>query len=182
MSSMHALEQRKAEILRLGRQAVAQRGARRRARWHGVLMVSLAAGATVLAYAIAPTSIAPSSTPIATGPDHAAPPANAIARITTTPGLATALAAAATAPVERVSPAATIARVRTQPMDMAQRLTDQQALALLKEAGTPAGIIKIGGRVTLVYHERPGADPGPSGLLPEHGRPTLALLVPYRPM
>jgi hypothetical protein len=173
---MHALEHRKAEILRLGQQAVAQRGARRRARWHAVLMVSLAAGATVLAYALAPTPIAPPNAPIATGPERAAPPAIAIARITTTPGLAAALAAEPAVTVERVSPTPTtpttlttptnptpptVARVHTQPTDMAQRLTDRQALALLEEAGTPAGIIKIGGRVTLVYHEPQHAD-GPS--------------------
>lgn len=166
-----AVTDRKAEILRLGLQAVARRGARRRARQHGVAMVLLAAGATVLAYALAPTPITPSNAPIATGPDRSASPAIAVARVTTTPGLATALATQATAPVERISPTPTntpttpttptIARVRTQPMDMAQRLTDQQALALLEEAGTPAGIIKIGSRVTLVYHEPQHAD-GPS--------------------
>lgn len=181
---MPAIAARKAQILRLGQQAVAHRGARRRARRHAATMVLLAAGATVLAYALAPVRIAPSTLPIATGPGDAAEPTIIVTRVATTPGLAATLAAEPAGSAQRiaaVAPTPTVARVETTPIDMADRLTDQQALALLKEAGTPAGIIRIGGRVTLVYHERPETDLGPSGMEPDASA-TLAALGPYRPM
>ncbi len=178
---MPSVTDRKAEILRLGQHAVARRGERRRTRRHAVAMVLLTASATVLAYAMVPMRIGEETTRV----EGVAPPAPRpmIAYVSTSEGLAASLAAPEASSVRRVATSSTaIARVQTKPVDMADRLTDQQALALLQEAGTPAGLIKVGGRATLVYHKQPEPDLGPSGAQPTEGRATLAMLVPYRPM
>lgn len=157
------IHERKAEILRLGQEAVAHRGARRRARRHAVVMVALTAGATVLAVTLAPTRIH-HERPIAHG-GGPAPSRVTIQRIATTAGLADSLGTEpdATA-IARVSgPATGIERVRT-PAGV-ERIGDAEALALLREAGTPAGIIRVEDRVTLVYHEPQHSD-GPSSLAP----------------
>lgn len=163
MSNAHTLKHRKAEILRLGQEAVAQRGARRRARRHAVVMVALTAGATVLAVTLVPSRIH-HERPIAHG-GGPAPSRVTIQRIATTAGLADSLVTEpdATA-IARVSgPATGIERVRTPPG--VERIGDAEALALLREAGTPAGIIRVQDRVTLVYHDQEGVD-GPSSRAP----------------
>lgn len=176
MSSAGTLEHRKAEILRLGQEAVAQRGARRRARRHAVVMVALIAGATVLAVTLAPTPIHPEG-PIAHGD---APSRATIQRVATTVGLAESLEAAPDiTAISRVSgPAARVERVRT-PVGV-ERIDDSEALALLREAGTPAGIIRVEDRVMLVYHERETID-GPSSRAPmAEPQLVLAALPPAR--
>ncbi|UYV11332.1 MAG: hypothetical protein NCW75_08440 [Phycisphaera sp.] len=157
------IHERKADILRLGQEAVAQRGARRRARRHAVVMVALAAGATVLAVTLAPTPIHPEG-PIAHD-DAPAPTGVAIQRVATSAGLAESLEAAPDITgISRVSgPATRVQRVST-PVPV-ERIGDREALALLREAGTPAGLIRVEGRVTLVYHDREPAD-GPSSRAP----------------
>jgi hypothetical protein len=162
MTSTHALEHRKAEILRLGQHAVAQRGARRRARRHALLMVALTAGATVLAVTLAPRRIH-HEPPIAL---NESPPTITVARVSTTAGLATTLAATSgTVSIERIEPSTTrVARINSHPPP-AERVGDAEALALLREAGRPAGLIKLQGRVTLVYHDQETLD-GPSSRAP----------------
>lgn len=178
---MPSVMDRKAEILRLSQHAVARRGERRRARRHAVAMVLLTASATVLAYAMVPMRIGEEATRVEGITPSA--PRPMIAYLPTTAGLAESLASPEASTIQRVpTSTTTIARVQTRPLDMADRLTDQQALALLREAGKPAGLIKVGGRVTLVYHEQPEPDLGPSGASPTDERATLAMLVPYRPM
>ncbi len=158
MTDATTLEPRKAEILRLGQQAVAQRGARRRARRHAVVMVALTAGATVLAITLAPTRIHHEH-PIAL---TESPPRISVARVSTTSGLASTLATTAgTVSIERIEPSTTsVARIEPQ-YPPAERVGDGEALALLREAGRPAGLIRVEGRVTLVYHETAHTD-GPS--------------------
>lgn len=167
------IAQRKADILRLAQDAVAQRGQRRRARHHALLTLLLTAGVTVLAITLAPTSITPSTPrPIAEAPPTPAPSHTpTITRVATTPGLASALATPTTP---------TIARVQTT-ANPAQRLTDLEALALLREAGTPAGLIRIEGHTTLVYHNPP-TPPGPASEAPATlPSPLLAALPIGRP-
>ncbi|MEQ8316841.1 MAG: hypothetical protein RIE77_13285 [Phycisphaerales bacterium] len=175
------LMDRKAEILQLGQQAVARRGEQRRTRNHAVAMVLLTASATVLAYAMIPMRIGQEPTTFADG--GAPAPKRLVAYVSTTSGLAESLATPALPTIERiVTSSSRIARVQTRPVDMADHLTDQQALALLREAGKPAGLVKVGGRVTLVYHDRPESDLGPSGHGAVNDHATLAALRPYRPM
>lgn len=158
-----AILERKAEILRLGQEAVAHRGARRRARRHAVVMVALTAGATVLAVTLAPTRIH-HEPPIAHG-GGPAPSRVTIQRVATTAGLADSLGTQPeTTTIARVTgPATGIERVRT-PAGV-ERIGDAEALALLREAGKPAGIIRVEDRVTLVYHEQEG-EGGPSSRAP----------------
>lgn len=172
MTSTTALEHRKAEILRLGQEAVAQRGARRRARRHAILMVALTAGATVLAVTLAPRRIH-HEPPIAL---HDTRPAITVARVSTTTGLAASLAAApGSVGIERIEPRqSSIARITSQ-YPPVERVGDAEALALLREAGTPAGLIKVQGRVTLVYHEPQQTD-GPSSRAGPLPTPVLASL------
>ncbi|MEQ8843907.1 MAG: hypothetical protein RIB58_03555 [Phycisphaerales bacterium] len=182
------LAQRKADILRLAQDAVAQRGQRRRARHHALLTLLLTAGVTVLAITLTPTRtptrLAPSTPrPIAEAPPQLAP-APTIARVATVPGLAQALAVpsnTSTTSITRIAPAPShIARVQTT-ANPAQRLTDLQALALLREAGTPAGLIRIEGHTTLVYH-KPPTPPGPASEAPATlPSPLLAALPIGRP-
>lgn len=174
---------RKALILRMGQEAVARRGARRRARRHAVVMVALTAGATIASYTLAPTSLHGPTPGLVDAPE----PASTIVRVATTRGLAGML---------RVAPdGSTVARIDASPIRVtrvettpaAERIGDAEALALLREAGTPAGLIKIDGHVLLVYHERPeGGVPGPSGRSgPGPERPRLATLPvarTYRPL
>lgn len=177
----HDLLDRKAEILRLGQHAVARRGERRRARRHAVAMVLVTASATVLAYAMIPMRVGEEATTIADGGTPA--PRPLVTYVSTTGGLAETLATPDSPKVRRVATSPErIARIETTPLDIADRLTDQQVLSLLREAGKPAGLVKVGGRVTLVYHERPESDLGPSGLRPGGDGATLAALWPYRPM
>lgn len=180
MSNAHTLKQRKAEILRLGQEAVAQRGARRRARRHAVVMVALTAGATVLAVTLAPTRIHHEQ-PIAHG-GGPAPARVTIQRVATTTGLADSLAASADgATIERITAGPVVRIARAEPQGpLAERVGDAEALALLREAGTPAGIIRVEDRVTLVYHEPQHSD-GPSSLAPAlEGFQTLAALPTAR--
>lgn len=168
------IHERKAEILRLGQEAVAHRGARRRARRHAVVMVALTAGATVLAVTLVPTRIH-HERPIAHG-GGPAPSRVTIQRVATTAGLADSLGTEpdATA-IARVSgPASGIERVRT-PAGV-ERIGDAEALALLREAGKPAGIIRIRDQVTLVYHEpESGSDPSSLAPMAEPARILAAL-------
>lgn len=156
-TTMHA---RKAEILRMGQEAVARRGARRRARRHALVMVALTAGATIAAYTLAPSPIHGPPPMVADAPK----PEASIVRVATVDGIANTLRIAPdpTAIARIDAPPTRIARVQTTPS--AERIGDAEALALLREAGTPAGLIKTQGRVMLVFHERPeGGVPGPSG-------------------
>ena len=175
------LDERKEHILRLGQHAVERRGQRRRARQHALLTLLLTAGVTVLAITLAPKPIAPSSpTPIAD-----ATPSPSITRVATTAGLASTLAISNTPTIAHIAPdTSRIARVGT-PSTPTERLTDLEALALLREAGTPAGLITIEGHTTLVYHDQAKQD-GPSSQTGP--APTTSLLAalpigrPYRPM
>jgi|GEM_PF-5333411 len=164
MSNVTQLEQRKAEILRLGQHAVAERGARRRARRHAALMIALTAGATVAAVMLAPQRIH-HERPVARA-DGPAPSRVAIERVATTAGLATSIAASPdTANIERIaSSPVRVARINSQPRP-AERVGDAEVLALLRDAGKPAGLIRVEGHVTLVYHEPEQMD-GPSSRVP----------------
>lgn len=183
MTTATTLDQRKADILRLAQNAVQARGQRRRARHQSLLTLLLTAGVTVLAITMTPTRIAPSAPgPIAEAPPEPSAP---IIRVATTAGLSRSLAATGEPTIARVrTDASRIARVETRP-NAAGRLTDLQALALLREAGRPAGLIRIEGRVTLVYH-RPPAPAGPaSRARPEPSTVVLAAALigrPYRPL
>lgn len=173
-----AIDARKRLILGLAQDAVERRGQRRRARRHAVVMLLLTAGATILAVTLMPSRMAPApSLPIAEAPPARAP---SITRVATTTGLADALAAHGTIAVTRIAPdASRIARVDTR-ANPAQRLTDLEALALLREAGTPAGLIRMEGRVTLVYHDAQDAPPGPSGRAPSPPAGQRLAWLPYR--
>jgi len=182
---------RKAEILRFAQDAVEHRGQRRRARRHAVAMIALMAAATVLAVTLTPSRTAgpgASPRPIASGGPIASSAGPAVVRMATTAGIASTLTAD-TGPVTitrvpATAPAATITRVATT--SAVDRVGDAEALALLGEAGTPAGLVRIGGQTTLVYHEAPTTTPGPSsdagdGLIGGPLRRLLAMAATYRP-
>ena len=175
---------RKAEILRLAQDAVELRGQRRRARRHALAMVAITAAATVLVVTLAPsrTSGPGTSWPGMTGSGKTGPGVIAgggsgptpsstpgFVRVATTAGLASTLTAGGTAGTASITivhagePAiGTVTRVATTPA--VPRIGDAEALGRLAEAGTPAGLIRVEGRTTLVYHERPeAAEFGPSG-------------------
>ena len=158
---------RKAEILRLAQDAVERRGQRRQARRHALAMVAITAAATVLAVTLTPSRTAGPGVIAGGGTGAASSNAPSVVRVVTTAGLAETLAARETAALIAIvrasgQPASTIARVATTPS--VPRIGDTEALDLLAEAGTPAGLIRVGGRTTLVYHESPeSTDLGPSG-------------------
>ncbi|MCW5756580.1 MAG: hypothetical protein KIT54_05015 [Phycisphaeraceae bacterium] len=175
---------RKAEILHLGQHAVVRRGARRRAKRHVLAMATLCAGATLTAYLLAPTPLH--------GPGHHVAdetwtqPVMTVEYTATTPGLAQSLRVEGN-PLNIAwldMPPNRVTRVESTPA--VQRISDAEALALLRDAGTPAGLIKIEGRVMLVYHHRPEqVVPGPSGNAEKDrfdtNPLTLATLPTYRP-
>ena len=193
-----AARARKADILRRAQDAVEHRGEKRRARRQAVAMVALTAGVTLLAIVLAPTRLAgpPSLVPVAgvgaggsTSATGSMPPA-LIARVATTAGISDSLAArtsrASVARVATTPQASPIGITRVATTQSVGRIGDTQALALLAEAGTPAGLVRVAGRTTLVYHDAPNTPVGPSGDAGDRsiGEPLMRLLAmaaTYRP-
>ncbi len=166
---------RKTEILRLAQDAVEHRGERRRARRHAVAMIALTAGVTLLAVVLLPTRLAgpPMATPgqiagsgaSGTIGDTGNAPTALVTRVATTSGLARTLASESSG--VRVARGATppeatpVAVTRVATSSSVQRIGDRRALDLLDQAGTPAGLVRVGGETRLVYHNPPASPPAP---------------------